>query len=304
MLPPGQVAGVCMPGVMTAAPDPVSLVERALQASLEATGIAQNAARGKTDACIVVTDRTRSTTLPLSVPSLLDCLNSLGVPDSRITVISGGGMHAADTRADLEITLGPEVLARVATAVDEPDNDGAMVRLGTTSYGTPVEVLRIFVEAGIKIGVTNVNSCMLAGWSGGGKIVLPGVTSRRTIYENHKRFTAILAELRCASLMGVMPPQNAVRADIEEAAAIAGIDLVVNTVQDPQRRLVDLYCGDQIAAQRDAGARMAPHVEVSLAQPVDVLVSAVGDPALEVSLFQGGSRCEAGTTATCVPGEP
>jgi lactate racemase len=236
------------------------------------------------------------------VPILLDHLNALGVPDERITVISGGGMHAADTRLDLVRTLGEAVLARVQTTTNEPDNDDLMVTLGTTSLGTPMELQRSFAEAEIKIGVTNVNSCMLAGWSGGGKIVLPGVTSRRTIYHNHKQFVDTLARLRCASLMGIMPPDNLVRADIEEAATISGIDMVVNTVLDEGRRLVDVYCGDQVAAQRAAVACMAPHVEVCLPQPVNVLVSAVGDPALEVSLFQGGSRICGGADRYLNPG--
>jgi lactate racemase len=190
----------------------------------------------------------------------------------------------------------------VAVTTNEPDNDALMVDLGTTSLGTPVETHRSYAEAEIKIGVTNVNSCMLAGWSGGGKIILPGVTSRRAIYRNHRHFVGTLAALCCASLMGVMPPTNLVRADAEEAAAISGVDMVINTVLDAQRRLVDVYCGDQITAQRAAVERMAPHVEVCLPQAVDVLISAVGDPALEVSLFQGGSRVCGGADRYLRPG--
>jgi nickel-dependent lactate racemase len=143
---------------------------------------------------------------------------------------------------------------------------------------------------------------MLAGWSGGGKIVQPAIASRRSIYHNHKAFVAALMELRCASLMGVMPPHNPVRADIEQCATISGIDMVVNTVLDSKRQLVDVFCGDHIAAHRAAVARMAPHVEVSLPQAVDVLVAGVGDPALEVSLFQGGSRVCGGADRYLRPG--
>jgi lactate racemase len=253
-LPAGQVAGVCMPGTMPHALHPETLVQKAIEGSLQTTGVAEKAARGRPRACVVVTDRTRSTPLGLIAPLLLDQLNALGVPDARITIISGGGMHAADTRSDLMQTLGPAVLERVTTATNEPDNDGIMISLGTTGLGTPVEAHRSYAEGEIKIGVTNVNSCMLAGWSGGGKIVLPGVTSRRTIYHNHKHFVGTLAALRCASLMGVMPPDNLVRADVEEAAAITGVDMVVNTVLDEQRRLVDIYCGAHGASRGSMSA--------------------------------------------------
>jgi nickel-dependent lactate racemase len=224
------------------------------------------------------------------VPIVLDQLNALGVPDGNITVISGGGMHAADSREDLLRTVGRAVLDRVEVLTNEPDNDAIMVNLGTTDIGTPVEVHRRFAEADIKIGITNVNPCMLSGWAGGGKIVMPGISSRRAIYHNHKQFVQVLMELRYASLLGIIPPRNPVRADIEQYATMSGLDMVVNTVLDSQRRLVNVFCGEHVAAHRAAMAQMLPNVEVSLPQAVDVMIAGVGDPALEVSLFQGGSR--------------
>jgi nickel-dependent lactate racemase len=300
-VPDSRVVGSCSPRPMPPAPDPGTLLSQAIQVGLEGRRVAAKA--GPTaKACIVVTDRARSTPSDCIVPILLDQLNRLGVPDRNITVISGGGMHAADSRADLLRTLGRAVLGRVEVVTNEPDNDAVMRTLGVSDIGTPVELHRRFAEADIKIGVINVNPCMLAGWSGGGKIVQPAIASRRSIYHNHKAFVAALMELRCASLMGVMPPHNPVRADIEQCATISGIDMVVNTVLDSKRQLVDVFCGDHIAAHRAAVARMAPHVEVSLPQAVDVLVAGVGDPALEVSLFQGGSRVCGGADRYLRPG--
>lgn len=301
IVPDDSLVGVCSPRPMPAVPDPESLLRRAIAAGFVERALAGKAKPGAT-ACIVVTDRTRSTPLRRIVPILLERLNALGVPDSHITVISGGGMHAADSRADLQCTLGPAVLARVEVLINEPDNEAVLVEVGVTDLGTPVELHRRFAEADIKIGVINVNPCMLAGWSGGGKIVQPAVSSRRSIYHNHKFFVRPLLELGCASLMGIMPPDNPVRADIEQCAAISGIDLVVNTVLDSHRQLVDVFCGDYLTAHRAAVARMVPNVEVSLPQPADVMVAGVGDPALEVSLFQGGSRVCGGVDRYLKPG--
>ncbi|HSJ52547.1 MAG TPA: lactate racemase domain-containing protein, partial [Anaerolineae bacterium] len=288
-VPDGQLVGVRSPRSLAPTPDPVALARRRIAAAIEESEIGDKARPGAS-ACIAVTDRTRSTPLLLVVPILLDELNARGVADGRITVISGGGMHAADTREEMLEMLGPEVVERVTLATNEPDNDKAMVHLGISGLGTPVEVHRRFAEADVKLGVINVNPCMLAGWSGGGKIVQPAVSSRASIYHNHKHFVQALLELHCASLMGVMPPQNPVRVNIEECAEISGVDLIVNSVLDPERRLAGLFCGGVVEAQRAAVECMAPYVEVSLPEPVDVLVAAVGEPALEVSLFQGGSR--------------
>jgi nickel-dependent lactate racemase len=300
-VPESQVVGVRVPRSMLPASDPDALLRQSIENAFEERGLAAKA--GPTvRACIAITDRTRSTPNKRIVPMLIDQLNICGVPDRNITVISSGGMHAPDSREDILRTVGQAVLDRVEAITNDPDNDAVMTSLGTTDMGTPVEVHRCFAEADIKIGVTNVMPCMLAGWSGSGKIVMPGVSSRRSIYHNHKQFVKPLLELRCSSLLGIMPPHNPVRADIEQCATVSGLDMVVNTVLNSQRQLVDVFCGEHVAAHRAARDRMLPDVEVSLPQAVDVLIAGVGDPALEVSLFQGGSRVCGGVDRTLRPG--
>lgn len=288
-LPDEQVVGVCNPRPMPPADDPDDRLRESIAAGFQEGGLSVKAGPTAT-ACIAITDRTRSTPNKRILPILLDQLNALGVPDGHITVISGGGMHAPDDAQQLAANVGEQVLDRVEVLTNDPDNDAVMVEMDTTDRGTPVDVHWRFAEADIKLGVSNVMPCMLAGWSGSGKIVMPGIASRRAIYHNHRLFVEPLLKLGCASLMGVMPPQNPIRADIEDFATLSGIDLVVNTVLNSERRLVDVFSGDHVAAHRAARDRMRPHVAVSLPQPVDVLIAGVGDPALEVSLFQGGSR--------------
>jgi len=300
-LPDERVAGVCNPRPLPAASEPQALLQDAIAKAFVEGQLKGKAGAGAT-ACIAVTDRTRSTPNQDIVPILLDQLNALGVGDSRITVISGGGMHAADDEEELSRNVGRSVMDRVQVLTNEPDNDDVMVSMGETDLGTPVEVHRRFGEADIKLGVSNVMPCMLAGWSGSGKIVMPGVSSRRAIYHNHKFFVEPLVELNCASLMGVMPPDNPIRADIEDYATISGIDLLVNTVLNADRELVDVFCGEHVPAHRAARDRMLDSVEVSLPEKVDVLVAGVGDPALEVSLFQGGSRVCGGVDRYLKPG--
>jgi len=296
-----RIIGVRNPHPMQAASDPDGLLRDSIAAAFEEAGL-EKKARAGAKACVAVTDRTRSTPNHRIVPILLDHLNALGVPDRRITIISGGGMHAPDSLEQLIENVGRDVVERVSVLTNEPDNDDMMVSMGTTDLGTPVEVHERFAEADIKLGVSNVMPCMLAGWSGSGKIVMPGVSSRRAIYHNHKFFVEPLMALNCASLMGVMPPENPIRADIEDFATISGIDLVVNTVLNSERELVDVFCGDHVVAHRAARDCMRPNVEVSLPQPVDVLIAGVGDPALEVSLFQGGSRVCGGVDRYLRPG--
>ena len=300
-LPDERVVGVRNPKPMPGTSDPQAFLREAISEAFAEQDLGQKAGVDAT-ACIAVTDRTRSTPNRVIVPMRLDQLNDLGVPDRRITVISGGGMHAPDTEEELTKNVGRSVMERVEVLTNEPDNEDVMVSMGETALGTPVEVHQRFGQADIKLGVSNVMPCMLAGWSGSGKIVMPGVSSRRAIYHNHKVFVEPLLALNCASLMGVMPPDNPIRADIEEYATISGIDLLVNTVLNAERELVDVFCGEHVAAHRAARDRMLDSVEISLPEKVDVLVAGVGDPALEVSLFQGGSRVCGGVDRYLKPG--
>jgi len=88
-------------------------------------------------ACIAITDRTRSTPNSRIVPILLDLLNTSGMPDQNVTVISGGGMHAPDSRADLQRTVGQTVLDRVEVITNEPDNDAVMIKHGHDRHRHP-----------------------------------------------------------------------------------------------------------------------------------------------------------------------
>lgn len=300
-IPDHQVAGVCLPQQLSPLPNPRGHLQEKIVESFNTLDLASKVHKNA-KACIAVTDRTRSTPNRQIVPILLDQLNRIGVPDERITVISGGGMHAPDNTSALEDNVGETVMGRVKVITNEPDNDEIMVHMGTSKIGTPVEVHCDYAEADIKLGTTNINPCMLAGWSGSGKIVMPGIASRRGIYNNHKFFIDPLLELGCASLMGIMPPDNPVRADIEECAEIGEIDMLVNTVLNSERKLVKAFCGDHLDSHRAAMNFMRPYVEVSLPENVDVMVAGVGDPALEVSLFQGGSRVCGGVDRYLKPG--
>ena len=288
-VPEARFLGTFAPQGMPVAKNPHALLEKTIKAGVEHSRVPDKARPGAR-VCIAITDRTRPTPNHLILPILLRVLNDHGISDEQITVMIGVGMHAPDRAEAILQNVGKAVADRVEIINNEPDNQGAMVSMGTTSFGTPVNAHARFAEADIKIGTGNVTPCMLSGWSGGGKIVLPGVVSRQTIYENHKRFTGILAEIGCASLMGLMPPQNVVRADIEEAAAISGIDMVVNTVLDPEKRLLAVFSGDHMSVHRTAVAESRPHVEIRIPEKVDIMITGVGEPDYEVSLFQGGSR--------------
>jgi len=128
-----------------------------------------------------------------------------------------------------------------------------LVILGQTSTGVPVEVNRLVTEADFCIGIGNIAPHPLAGWSGGGKIVEPGVCGESTTGAVHIR----LAHYLQSSFLGM---ENCpIRLEIERVARKAGLRFILNTVLDAENNIVEVFTGDPVAAHR-AGVEFARNI--------------------------------------------
>ena len=218
-------------------------------------------ARGRRNAVIVVDDLARPTPAARVIPSLLAELHEAGIPDSRITFLMALGCHRAMTRSEMVRKLSEDVVCRYQVLNHTPYEN--LVRLGETSRGTPVDVNGHYAEAEARIGVGQISPHGGPGWSGGAKIVMPGVAGMETITANHKpgRLAKGLA----------MIDGNEWRADMEEAAQLARLDVIVNVVVNSRRGIAGLFVGDPVAAHRQ-GVRRAWEVMSTVLppEPVDI----------------------------------
>ena len=242
-----------------------------------------------TKVTVVVTDRTRPTPNHLILPVLVDELSECGVRHQDITILSGLGMHAPDSEKDFIENISPEVAGRVNWENHDPDSP-TLLDKGRTPLGTDLQFNHKYLEADVRIVTGNVAPCMLSGFSGGGKTVLPGVAARETIYKNHRLFVDALEALDRGSLLGALPPINTVREDIEEAASLSGLDFAINTVLNTKNEVSRFYVGEHKAIHRKAVEYMTNYIGVDFPEPADVVIGGTGDAKYEVSLFQGGSR--------------
>jgi nickel-dependent lactate racemase len=142
--------------------------------------------------------------------------------------------------------------------------------LGVTSYGTPVNVHRRLLEADLSLAVT-MTQATLWGYGGGGSMILPGVSSYETIEWNHRLMTCPTAGV------AYEPPLNRLRADIEEAALMSGLDMSLLGIFNPQMGLIELTAGETIAAHRASVAKYQKYYAFDLDQvpggALDVAVS-------------------------------
>jgi nickel-dependent lactate racemase len=219
-------------------------------------------AHGRSTACIAIDDLNRPTETFRILPPILDELEAAGIPADRILVIASLGTHRPLTRQDFLKKVGPAVLKRVRVYNHNPYLN--LEKVGTTSFGTEVRVNGLWAASDLRIGIGTLAPHGYAGFSGGGKIVLPGLSSWETVLANHKPANNTLSG-HVGRIAG-----NTRRQEIDEAGALAGLAFVVNTVSNAEGRTAELVCGHPVEAFRTA-ARFARRIYATkLPRDVDV----------------------------------
>jgi nickel-dependent lactate racemase len=240
---------------------------------------------------IVCDDQTRPTPVYSLLPTLLDELNEAGVQDRRMTIVIGRGTHRLPSTIEIEKKLGKEALDRACVEVHDPDNTKGLRYLGESSRGTPVYVNKTVADADLRIGVGNVAPHYFAGYGGGPKIVLPGISGRETIVRNH---------------VMIMDPNtvqgrvdgNPVYADMLEIARMARLDLKVDVVLDMENRVTSMVAGEVGSVHRK-GIELLDEVYGFRPPGKADVVIASGHP-LEENLIQS---CKAAMSASLVTKE-
>ncbi len=236
----------------------------------------RNLVRPGQQVAIVVSDMTRPCPTERLLPPVLDELAAAGVPDADVTVVVALGLHRAQTTVELAALVGPAVCDRVRVVNHDPQD---VVRLGVTSRGTPVEFFRPIVEADVRICLGNLEFHYFAGFSGGAKAILPGCASPSTIAANH----GLMARPGAATgrLAG-----NPVREDVEEGAAMLGIDFILNVIVDDRHCIVAAFAGHVREAHRKGCERVAERGAVPIAQCADIVLVSAGGYPLDVNMYQ------------------
>jgi len=242
-VPEDNLLGVFAPRPVPPVGDTPDEILRALEEPIGGPRM-EELARGKRRVVLVVDDNTRPTPAHIIVPLLLNTLNEAGVPDRAVQVVIALGTHRKMTDAEIQAKFGPEICRRVRISNHEAFDSSALVDLGVTAGGVHVAVNRTVMEADLVIGVGSIVPHHIPGFSGGAKIVQPGVCGERTTGEVH-----LLSVRHPHSLLGVV--ENRVRREMEEIAERAGLRAILNTVLSAEGEVVGAVYGDPRAAFRE-----------------------------------------------------
>ena len=200
-------------------------------------------ARGKNEVVIIFDDMTRVTRAAEIVPFVLEELAQAGIVDNKIRFICALGCHGVHNRLDFAKKLGEETLARFPVYNHNPFANCTYV--GTTNtYGTEVYVNAEVMKCDLKIAIGSVVPHPMSGFGGGGKIILPGVASFETIEYNHRAAIKDIIEHLDKPIAGMgLFDNNPMRFDIEEAATLAGLDVLINCIVNMRGETVAIFAG-------------------------------------------------------------
>lgn len=274
-VPVQNVIDILLPN--DAAPDgtPEELLQQALEHPIGSKPLREIVHPGER-VVLITSDITRPVPSSVILPLLLQQLMEAGIADKDITIVFGLGSHRPHTEAEMRKLVGSAVYDTIR-CVDSDPND--CIRLGHTRRGSPVDITRVVAEADRRICIGNVEFHWFAGFSGGGKAIMPGVSTRAAIQVNHGLMADPLS--RAGQLEG-----NPVREDLEEAAAICGVDFLVNVVLDEHKRIVYAAAGDVTMAHRDACRVLEQLYRKPIPRLADIVVVSQGGAPKDLNLYQ------------------
>jgi nickel-dependent lactate racemase len=230
-------------------------------------------------AVIISEDQTRPAPVGEVALPLINELNALGIDDGHIEVIIGRGTHREITQSELKQKLGEEVLSRVKVSVHDADDESNLVNVGTTTHGTPCWANRKVVEAGLKVGIGTINPHYFAGYGGGPKIILPGVSGRDSVRHNH-------VLMREPNTMQGITDGNPLWEDMLEAARLVGLDMKIDCLLNAGKEIHKIFVGDVEEAQREAIKGLKEVYGAPVPRQADVTITSAFP--LETNMIQSG----------------
>lgn len=225
---------------------------------------------------IVTSDITRPMPSYRVLPQVLRELNEGGISDGNITIVFALGSHRAHTEEEKERLVGKEIYRRVL-CIDAKDD---FVHLGFTKRGTPVDIFKPVADADVRICMGNIEFHYFAGYSGGAKAIMPGVSTREAIQCNHSRM--IKEEAKAGALKG-----NPIREDIDEVCErFVPIDFIINVVLDEKKRIRHCVSGHYLKAHR-AGCRFLDQLyKIKIPEKADIVLVSAGGYPKDINLYQ------------------
>lgn len=288
-------ASVLVPQRAAPLPDPESVVRAAIAAPLGCAPLSSMVRAGPR-AAIVVSDVTRPVPNTVLLPPLLETLEAGGVARNDITIVIGTGLHRPSRPDELQRVLGDEILARYAIVDHDARDDSTHEHLLTTPRGVDVRLNRAYMQADLRILTGFVEPHLFAGYSGGGKAVLPAIAGAASIMANHDAQMIGHPEATWCATDG-----NPIFEEMRDVALKSEPSFTLNVTLDEHKRITGVFAGELVAAHDAAIAQAARQAVRPIPHLFDiVVVTNMGYPA-DLVLYQSVKGMSVAAQA-CTPG--
>jgi len=235
---------------------------------------------GRKRVAILVSDYTRAVPAEILLPPLMDELHQAGINESQITIIIACGVHRPSTQKEIAQIIGNDWAKRLRVVNHNALDSDRLAFLGNTKRGTPVWINSLILESDLRIALGQIEPHEYAGFTGGRKSILPGVSGEETIRFNHSPEMIEHPLAKPGILKG-----NPVHEDMVESALMAGLDFIVNVVLNKHLEITGVFAGDMVEAHRKGVDFVNSFSKVKMSTQPDIIVTTLGKP-LNVDFYQ------------------
>ena len=275
-------------------------IDAKLDTPVGADSIEETVEPGET-VLFVVPDATRQTGCGQIVNLLVRRLIAFGTAPFDIRIIFATGIHRPVTDAEKDAILTPFITQRIKTLAHGPRDLMQIVSVGKTSSGIPVELNRALLEHDHVILVGGVNFHYFAGFTGGRKLICPGLASSKTVSATHKlAFDCETLDRRSGVGTGILDGNAVHEAFLEAAGKIRSV-FCVSTVVNDAGEVIDLTCGELDASHRAACDVYARTRTVSIREKRDLVIASCGGFPHDINIIQAHKALDAAAGA-CTDG--
>ncbi len=279
--PDGLEVDVIQKKIMPVLAEPAEEVKAALLKPLGCNSLKEEVS-GKKDICILICDNTRPVPHAILLPVLIRELINVGADPSAITILVATGLHRPNEGKELKELIGSDWVLQNIRAVNHfARNDEDHIFLGTTSRGIPLKLDRRFVDADMRIAVGLVEPHFMAGYSGGRKLIVPGVAHHETIRVLHS--TRMLLHEKVTNCV---IERNPLHEEMMEAVRMVGRCFALNTVIDEDRNISFVNFGEIVESHLAAVSFARPYFEIPVQRRYRTIVTSSAGHPLDRNYYQ------------------
>ena len=275
---PDERVTVIEPVPRPAVPDPATTLKAAIRSPIGGPPLREQIRKGQRVA-ISVCDVTRAQPRREQLEAIFDEIPD--VPRSDITIFIATGTHRANTDAELERMLGADIL-RTCRVVNHDSRDKASLAfVGTSSTGVPVYLNREFLQSDIRITTGFVEPHFFAGFSGGPKMVAPGLAGLETVMTLHDASRIGHPKATWGVIDG-----NPIHDDVREIARMVGVHFALDVTLNREQQITAAFAGDILEQHRAACTYARDTAMRAVPQPFDVVLTTNSGYPLDQNLYQ------------------